>query len=155
MRSKKVNLTIPLYLSTLSIRIRDEIKSVKNKQMIILLAGDSLALALITLVGFATHGEAGTAGARMLTTFVPLLVSWLMIAPFLGAYDMQRVADLRQLWRPFYAMVLAGPFAGWLRGMLLGNAPILPLFVIVLGGFSALAILAWRVLYALFLIRKR
>jgi hypothetical protein len=49
-------------------------------------------------------------------------------------------------------MVLAGPMAAWLRGVLL-NSPILPLFVIILGGVSALAILTWRGLYWLFMTR--
>ncbi|MCU0487401.1 MAG: DUF3054 domain-containing protein [Anaerolineales bacterium] len=126
----------------------------KNKNLLILLIIDSLVLAFVTLAGFATHGEAGSAGLRMLTTFIPLLAGWFLIAPFFGVYDLARAGDLRQLWRPFYAMVLGGPFAGWLRGVLLGNAPVLPLFVVVLGGFSALAILAWRALYALFIARR-
>ncbi|MCX6065316.1 MAG: hypothetical protein NT121_06130 [Chloroflexi bacterium] len=38
-----------------------------------LLAGDVLALAVVTVVGFATHGETGVSLApRMLTTFLPL-----------------------------------------------------------------------------------
>ena len=126
----------------------------KNKNILFLCLGDIIVLALATLLGFATHGEAATAGTRMLTTFVPLVVSWLMVAPFLGAYDLQRVKDIRQIWRPFYAMVLAGPLAGWMRGVLLGNAPILPVFVVVLGGTSALALTAWRCLYWLIVYRK-
>lgn len=120
----------------------------------ILLAGDILTLGLVTLFGFASHGTAGTAGARMLTTFVPLVVSWLLIAPHLGAFDLERVADLRQVWRPFWAMVLGGPFAGWLRGVLL-QAPVLPIVVVVIGGTSALAILLWRALFAFAFVRKR
>jgi hypothetical protein len=126
-----------------------------NQHFLILCFGDIIILALVTFLGFATHGEAGSAGTRMLTTFVPLVLGWLMVAPFLGAYDPQRVKDIRQLWRPFYAMVLAGPIAGWMRGVLLGNAPILPLFVLVLGGTSALALTAWRGLYWLVVFRKR
>ena len=59
----------------------------------------------------------------------------------------------RQLWRPFWAMVLAAPLASWLRGVWL-NAPIMPIFVLVLGGFSALGILAWRAVYALIFSRR-
>jgi hypothetical protein len=126
----------------------------KKQTLLSLMFGDVFVLALVTVTGFARHGEAGSAGLRMLTTFIPLLAGWFLIAPFFGVYDPARAGDLRQLWRPFYAMVLAGPFAGWLRGVLLGNAPVLPLFVVVLGGFSALAILAWRALYALFIARR-
>lgn len=120
----------------------------------LLLSGDIFTLALVTVFGFATHGTVGTAGSRMLTTFIPLCLAWLLIAPFLGVYDPQRAADLRQVWRPFLAMVLAGPMAAFLRGVML-NAPILPIFVVVLGGISALALLAWRLLYAIITSRKR
>jgi hypothetical protein len=112
-----------------------------------LIAGDALTLILVTVFGFTTHGTLGSAGSRIVTTLAPLGLAWVMVAPFLGAYDLQRCADPRQLWRPFYAMVLAGPLAAWLRGVLLGNAPILPVFVVVLGGVSALSILAWRVIF--------
>jgi hypothetical protein len=123
-------------------------------QQIILLAGDMLVLALVTLFGFARHGELASSGLRLLTTFIPLVVGWLLVAPFLGVFDPQRAANPRQLWRPFWAMVLAGPMAGWLRGVLL-NEPIQPVFVFVLGGISALALLAWRSLYWLVISRKK
>ena len=74
---------------------------------LILILGDIITLAIVTVIGFASHGTAGSAGLRMLTTFLPLVVSWFLVAPFLGAYDPQRVKDLHQVWRPFWAMVLA------------------------------------------------
>lgn len=120
---------------------------------LILVLGDILTLAIVTVIGFASHGTAGSAGTRMLSTFVPLVVSWFLVAPFLGVYDLERVKDLKQVWRPFWAMVLAGPLASWMRGVWL-NAPILPLFVVVLGGTGALAILAWRVIFYLVFSRK-
>lgn len=125
-----------------------------NIQRYYLIIGDTLTLAIVTVVGFASHGTAGTAGSRMLTTFFPLLVAWLLIAPHLKVYDPKIALDGRQLWRPFWAMVLAGPMAAWLRGVLL-NSPILPVFVIILGGVSALAILAWRGLYWLIMTRMK
>jgi hypothetical protein len=119
-----------------------------------LIIGDILTLAVVTVIGFASHGTAGTAGSRMLTTFIPLLAAWLLIAPHLKVYDHDVALDGRQLWRPFWAMVLAGPMAAWLRGLIL-NSPILPIFVIILGGVSALAILAWRGLYWLIMTRLK
>lgn len=116
---------------------------------LILISGDVLTLALVTLFGFASHGELGSAGARMLTTFIPLVVAWLLVSPHLRVFDMRFTQKASQLWRPFWAMVLAGPLAAWLRGAML-NAPILPIFVVVLGGVSALSLLAWRVIYWLF-----
>jgi hypothetical protein len=129
--------------------------SVTNKRALyFLILGDVLILALVTVFGFARHGEISSAGTRMLTTYLPLVVSWFLLAPFLGVYDLNRAAEFRQLWRPFYAMVLVSPFAAFLRALMLGNAPILPVFVVVLGGISSLAILAWRLLFVL-LIRGR
>ncbi len=125
-----------------------------NLRRYYLIIGDILTLAIVTVIGFASHGTAGTAGSRMLTTFIPLLAAWLLIAPHLKVYDHDVALDGRQLWRPFWAMVLAGPMAAWLRGLLL-NSPILPLFVIILGGVSALAILAWRGLYWLLMTRMK
>ena len=117
----------------------------KTKQ-VVLLTGDVVTLALVTVFGFATHGEVATAGTRMLTTFLPLVFAWLLISPHLGVFDLKRLADPRQLWRPFWAMLLAGPLAAWLRAVML-NSPILPIFVVVLGSISALALLLWRSLY--------
>jgi Protein of unknown function (DUF3054) len=127
-------------------------KSKHTSAVGILVAGDVLVLLLATVLGFATHGELGSAGLRMLTTFVPLVVAWALVAPHLGAFDLEKSSQPGQLWRPFWAMVLAGPWAAWLRGALL-NAPIVPIFVVVLGGVCALALLAWRVLYWAFYAR--
>lgn len=118
----------------------------KVPHWVILLIGDTLTLALITLFGFASHGTMETAGPRMLTTFIPLLVAWLLVAPYLGVFQDGLTRNWKDLWRPFWAMVLAAPLAAWIRGAWL-NAPILPIFVVVLGGISALGLLAWRTLY--------
>jgi len=125
-----------------------------SRQQWILVSGDVITLGIVTVLGFASHGEAETAGVRMLTTFIPLVVAWLLIAPHLKVFEMQQADDFGQLWRPFWAMVLAGPMAAWLRGMMLG-APIQPIFVVVIGGISALALLAWRGLYWVTISRKR
>ena len=123
-------------------------------KVIWILIGDAIALVLVTVYGFATHETLGTAGTRLLTTFIPLLVAWLLIAPYLGVYQLSLVGEFRQLWRPFWAMVLAAPFAAWMRAAWLGTA-ILPVFVVVLGGVSALALLAWRFLYWLITTRMK
>lgn len=120
-----------------------------------LIAGDLVVLLLVTLYGFASHNTLATAGTRLLTTFIPLVVGWALVGPHLGVYDPARSTDPRQLWRPFWGMLLAAPLAVWLRGVLLGMQPILPLLVIVLGGVSALGLLAWRSLYVFILARRR
>jgi hypothetical protein len=112
----------------------------------VLIVGDIITLAIVTIIGFASHGTADTAGTRMLTTFIPLVAAWLLIAPFLHVYDRGRALDGRQLWRPVLAMIVAAPMAAWLRGMML-SSPILPVFVLILGGVSVVSILLWRALY--------
>jgi hypothetical protein len=126
----------------------------KSARILGVLAGDFITLALVTLAGFATHNELGTAGFRLLTTFIPLLLAWLLVAPHLRAFDPGYFSQPAQLWRPFWAMVLAAPLAGWMRGVWL-NAPVQPIFVLVLGGISSLALLAWRSIYWLLLTRGR
>ena len=125
-----------------------------GRERIILIAGDLVTLGLVTIFGFASHGTAGTAGVRMLTTFVPLVIAWFLVAPFLKVYDPESAANWRQIWRPFWSMVISGPMAAWLRGMIL-DAPILPLFVIILGGVSAIGILLWRCLYIIIFVRDK
>ena len=116
------------------------------REQFILIVGDILTLVIVTIIGFASHGTASSAGTRMLTTFLPLAVAWFLIAPHLRVYESQIALDWRQLWRPFWSMVLAAPMAAWLRGMRL-SSPIIPLFVIILGGVGAVGILVWRGLF--------
>jgi hypothetical protein len=125
-----------------------------NQLHLVLAAGDVLVLALVTVYGFASHDQLGTAGARMLTTFVPLLISWFLVSPHLQAFDLQRAAQARDLWRPFWAMILAAPLAVFIRAVMLSTA-INPVFVVILGGVAALALLAWRAIFLFVVIRKK
>jgi hypothetical protein len=118
----------------------------------LLLVGDVFTLVVVTILGFASHA-ALDAGPRMLATFVPLLAAWLLIAPHLRVYHRETTQEPNQLWRPFWAMWLAAPMAGWLRGVLLGTA-VLPVFVFILGGVGAFSILLWRSIYYLITVRK-
>ena len=114
-----------------------------SKPQIIYLIGDTIVLALVTVIGAAQHNTLGNGVAHLLATFVPMLLAWLLTAPFLGAFDPQKMGNASQLWRPFWAMILAAPLGTLLRGLWLGR-PIDPIFVIVIGGISALGLLAWR-----------
>ena len=119
----------------------------------ILILGDILAIALVTYIGFASHGEAGASSLpRMGAAFFPLLLSWFILAPALGLFQVQKILDAKQLWRPVLAMVFAAPFAAVLRGLLL-NAPVIPIFAVVLSATSAFGMFVWRGIY-LFLKRK-
>lgn len=123
----------------------------KNKQLLI--GGDILAIAIVTVIGFATHGETDVSFLpRMLAAFVPLTLAWFFISPWLGLFQPEITSDPKQLGRPVLAMIFAGPLAVILRGLIL-NAAIIPIFAVVLSATSAFGILVWRGIY-FFLNRK-
>jgi hypothetical protein len=116
----------------------------KNKFLIL---GDILAIAVVTVIGFATHGEADLSFLpRMLAAFLPLTAAWFLLAPWFGLFQQEVASNLKQLWRPILAMLYAAPFAAILRGLIL-NAPIIPIFAVVLASTSAFGMLVWRSLY--------
>lgn len=115
----------------------------------ILIIGDLVAIGIVTLIGFATHGETDLSFLpRMAALYVPLSISWLILAPALGLFQPVTTSNSKQLWRPALAMIFAAPFAAVLRGFLL-NAPVIPIFAAVLAVASALGMVLWRALYYL------
>ena len=117
------------------------------KKTTLLILGDLLAIALVTVIGFATHGEAGLSFLpRMAAAFFPISLAWFVLAPALGLFRVENVSEPKQLWRPVLAMVFAAPLAAVLRGLLL-NAPIIPIFAVVLASTSAFGMLVWRAIY--------
>ena len=113
----------------------------------ILVAGDILVMGLVTLFGFYSHGTLASAGLRIFSTFIPLTISWFLVAPFMGCYNPIMWGDYKQVWRPLYAVVIASPLAAWMRGFWL-QTPIQPLFVLIIGAVAGLGMLAWRLVYA-------
>lgn len=114
-----------------------------------LIVGDILTLAIITFIGFASHGKTDISYLpRMLTTFIPLVISWFLIAPWLGLFNAQITSAPKQLWRPPLAMLLATPMAVILRAAML-NTVALPLFTVILGGSAALGMWVWREIWYL------
>ena len=113
----------------------------------VLYAGDLLAIALVTFIGFATHGEAGVSFVpRMAALYLPLSISWFLLTPALRLFDRKVTLDPKQLWRPALAMIFAAPMAAVLRGFIL-NAPVIPIFAAVLAGTSALGMVIWRLIW--------
>lgn len=111
-----------------------------------LLLGDALAILIVTLIGFAMH-QLQLNNPRWLTTFLPLSIAWALLAPWLGCYRSEIFLDPLHFWRAGLAMILAAPMAAFLRGLWL-NAPVLPVFVLALGGSAALGMSLWRLLWA-------
>jgi hypothetical protein len=112
-----------------------------------LILGDTLAIAIIILIGCATHGETEPSFLpRMAAVFFPLTIAWFVLSPSLGLFRDENIHNARQLWRPALAALFAVPFAAVLRGLLL-NAPIIPIFALVLSASCALGMLIWRAIY--------
>ncbi len=113
-----------------------------NKLTLIL--GDLIAIAILTVIGFASHGETDISYLpRMAATFVPLTVGWFALAPALGLFDAERIGNACQLWRPALTAFFAAQLATILRGLWL-QSDVLPLFGIILGASSALGMVVWR-----------
>lgn len=116
--------------------------------------GDMLALAVVTLIGFATHGDMDSSVLpRFLATFIPLVFSWFLLAPWFGLFQPEIASSPRQLWRPALTFLFAAPLAALLRAVVLSTV-VVPIFAVVLGGTSALGTMLWRGIY-LFLMIKR
>jgi Protein of unknown function (DUF3054) len=116
----------------------------------ILVIGDIITILVITIIGFATHDETGTAFLpRMAVIFFPLTIAWLMIVPWFGLSRPEVVFNPKQLWRPAFAMIFVAPLTLVLRGLIL-NTPIIPIFAVVLSVTSAFGMVVWRGFYILF-----
>ncbi len=119
----------------------------KNNFLVI---GDTIALLVTTLIGFVTHGEGNLSFLpRFLAAFVPITISWLILAPWLGLFQPEITSNIKQLWRVPIAMLFAAPLAVTVRGTLLVS-DVIPIFVLVFGVTSAFGLIIWRGLYLLF-----
>ena len=82
----------------------------------------------------------------MLTTYIPLVIVWFLLAPWFQLFNSEINLNAKQLWRPALTMLFAGPLAVVLRGLIL-NAPIIPIFAVVLSATSAFGLMIWRMVY--------
>ncbi len=113
----------------------------------ILISGDALAIAVITLVGFATHGEFSLAFIpRMAASFIPLCVGWFLLAPSLALFQEPVERAHSELWRPGFVMLFVGPFAALLRSIALGDS-VIPSFAVVLTLTTSIALTVWRLVW--------
>ena len=119
----------------------------------ILYVGDTVAMLFVTVIGFITHRETDLSFLpRFLAAFVPLGLTWFLLAPWFGLFESNVISNPRQLWRPLLAMLFAAPLAVVVRGLIL-NVAILPIFAIVLAVTSAFGLAVWRGLYIFLKIR--
>ena len=114
--------------------------------------GDVVVLTLLTIGGFATHLTLDAFG-RMVVTLLGSLLAWAAVAPGLGAYRAEVLANPRYLWRVAWAALLAAPLATFLRGMAL-DRDIPWVFVLVTMGTNAFGLLLWRIVYGWWMERR-
>ena len=114
----------------------------------ILITGDILAIAVLTLIGFASHEELAVSFVpRMGAIFFPAAIAWFVIAPWFGLFQDDYESKVRLHWRVAIAALYASTMAAFLRGLILG-AYIPPVFIAALGGVVALGMVIWRWLYS-------
>lgn len=120
----------------------------------VLIFGDALALLLVTVVGFVSHGETDASFLpRAAAMFVSLISGWFLLAPATGLFDWEHVRSTRQLWRPALTGFFAAQFAVVLRSLIL-QSDVSPVFALVIGMTSAFGMIIWRWI-ALRLVRSR
>lgn len=113
----------------------------------VLWLGDAITYIAITLIGFSSHKILGSSAiVRILATLVPFYFSWLLFSLWGGVSRVQFDELVPWLLRSGGSAVLSAPFAATLRAFWLG-APVLPTFVLVMAGVSAVGIILWRTLF--------
>jgi len=114
-----------------------------NKKTTLIL-GDIIALAILTVVGFATHGGIGASHlSRMAASFLPLSLAWFVLAPWFGLFNETAVSNPKYLLRIPLVFLFVAPLAVIFRSVILG-IPVAPVFAFVLGSTNALGIFIWR-----------
>lgn len=123
-----------------------------RKSILLLVVVDALILLAITIYGFIRHASS-MGGGRWLTTFLPMGAAWAAAAIPLGLYKVEVARRPAQVWRVLLTAVLAGPLAALVRALWL-NGVVIPVFALVLIGFSAGSVAIWRLIWALASARK-
>lgn len=115
-------------------------------EMVALFVGDFLVLMLFAVLGRSSHAmdvSTGTLPAVM-NTAAPMMLGWLLAGIVTGVYTTAGMYPTgRVLLRTLLTGVIAGPLGVALRALWLGR-PIIPTFVLVATGTSALMMLVWR-----------
>ena len=109
-----------------------------------LILGDTLALLVLTVIGFVSHGETDASYLpRAAAMFGPYLAGWFALAPAMRLFYADLVRSARQLWRPALTGLFAGQLAVTLRGLLL-QSDVQPLFAVIIGATTAFGMFVWR-----------
>lgn len=116
----------------------------KDTSPVWFVAGDVILYGVVAVIGFSSHGRLGTMEfSRFLATWIPFSAAWVLVAGWAGLFRRELVLSRRGPLQAALAAGISAPLGGMLRGMWLGAA-VLPVFVLVMAGVSALGMLVWR-----------
>ncbi|GAC1504774.1 MAG: hypothetical protein NVS2B12_17840 [Ktedonobacteraceae bacterium] len=123
-----------------------------TRSTVILVLGDIMMFLVFAAIGRRSHGEAvGLAAvSQVVTTAVPFLLGWFLVAPFIGAFRRDIMADpLKMARRTALSWLAAWPVAMLLRGLLVDHA--IPPWTFWLVAFisNTVFLQLWRLPYAL------
>lgn len=116
-----------------------------------LVVGDLVAFHLVTAIGLLSHGELTGLGAlgEIVQIAMPFAAGWFVVAPFLGAYKAELVAQPRRsLPRVALAWLIALPI-GLLLWSIVRQKTVQPAFAIVTFITNLIVLLGWRGAFAL------
>ena len=121
------------------------------QRLALLIGGDLLVLLLFTWVGRSSHSLSGTDISAGLATAAPFIISWFLIAPWFGLFQVEVSHTWRKLVpRLLLVWLIGGPLAGLLRALFLGRPipeGIVPTFVVITMVIASLFMLIWRLGY--------
>src|SRR5581483_9020855 len=116
-----------------------------------LVAGDLVAFHIVTAIGLLSHGELNRLAAlgEVVQIATPFAAGWFLIAPWLGAYRPEVLAQPRRaLGRVALAWLIALPI-GLLLWSLVRQKSVQPAFAVVTFITNLVVLLGWRAAFAL------
>ena len=122
-----------------------------------LVAGDLVALNVVTTIGLLSHGELtglDTLG-QVVIVAAPFAIGWFLIAPFAGAFRADIASQARRILpRAALAWLIALPI-GLLLWSLIRQKQIQPAFAVVTFITNLVVLLGWRGVFAWLIARNR
>ena len=111
-----------------------------------LLLGDLMAIGIAVWIGLQFHQLGETVWQRFAFTFLPWSLAWYIVAAKFKLFQSKKMTA-NQIGQMILAMILASPLAAVLRATWLGTTA-LPLFTLIMGAVTLLAIFIWLVIYS-------
>jgi hypothetical protein len=118
----------------------------------LLAVGDFLCFMIFAAIGRRSHGEAAglTALLSIFLTALPFIVAWFLVAPLVGAFKRDVVADPRKMaLRTIIAWLIAWPIGLLFRGIFVDHAVPPLTFALIVLVFNAAILEVWRWPFAL------